>query len=84
MVDNVEGAGNGETMPNCTKNDYLVKETQNERMAAMKIAKEIMRKLELDMNAILQELFSRDDADWYSPGDVLDLDFLHSMIQHAV
>jgi hypothetical protein len=84
MVNDVEGAGNGETTPDCTKNDYLVKETQNERMAAMKIAKAIMKKLKLDMNAILQELSSRNDADWYGPGEVLDLDFLHSMIQHAV
>jgi hypothetical protein len=84
MVDGVDGAGNGEAMPDYAKSDYLVKETQNERLAAMSIARAIMKKLKLNKDAILQELSKRDDADWYSPGEVLDLDFLHSMIKHSV
>jgi hypothetical protein len=84
MVDNVKGAGSGEAMPKFSKSDYLVKETQNERMAAMEIAKEIMKNLKMDRAAILRELSNRNDIDWYSPGEVINLDFLRSMIRHAV
>jgi hypothetical protein len=83
MVDSVKGVGNSEDTPEYAQTDYLVKETQNERAAAMKIAKAIMKKLKLNVEAILQELSRRDDADWYSPGEVMDLGFLHSMVNHA-
>jgi hypothetical protein len=83
MVDGVDGAGNGEAMPDYAKSDYLVKETQNEHLAAMKIARAIMKQLRLNKVAILQELLNRGDADWYSLGEVLDLDFLHSMIEQT-
>jgi hypothetical protein len=84
MVDNVKGAGSGEAMPRLSKTDYLVKEMQNERMAVMEIAKEIMKNLKMDKSAILRELSNRNDMDWYSPGEVINLDFLRSMIWHAV
>jgi hypothetical protein len=84
MVDNVKGARSGEAMSRFSKTDYLVKETQNEWMAAMEIAKEIMKNLKMDKAAILRELSNRNDINWYSPDEVINLDFLRSMIQHAV
>ena len=84
MVDNTKGAGSSEAMPKFSKTDYLVKETQNERMAAMEIAKEIMKNLKMDKVAILQELSKGSNIDLYSPGEVINLSFLRSMIRHAV
>ena len=84
MVDNTKGAGSSEAMPKFSKTDYLVKETQNEWMAAMEIAKEIMKNLKMDKVTILQELSNRSNIDLYSPGEVIDLSFLGSMIWHAV
>jgi hypothetical protein len=44
--------------------DYLHKETMSERVAAMEIAKYIMKKEKLILLAIEQELSTRSDKDW--------------------
>lgn len=71
-------------MPLFNTNDSLVKETMNERQAALKIAGAIMDKLKTNVTLITKELGELDQKNRYGPGEVLDLDFLHDMIEHAI
>jgi DNA repair protein RadC len=84
MIYNIRGTGTGTSMPSFSHNDLLVKETMNERQAALKIANTIMKKFKTNLTLIKKELEELDQTDCYGPGAVLDLDFLHDMIEHAI
>ena len=57
---------------------------QNEAVAAGKIAAKIMDKYKLDLNMIKKELQFVRVNNCYAPGEVMDLDFLSTMVKHAV
>jgi len=76
MVYKVKGAGSGKDIPTLTPSDYLKRETQNEREAAMVIIDEIMKKYKLSWKDVEEELSTRSDGDWNGPGEVMDLEFL--------
>lgn len=83
MVYKVKGAGKGEDIPKLVASDYLNRETQNEREAAMVIIDAIKKEKKIGWKAIERELSSRTDSEWNSPGEVLDLDFLHIYSRHV-
>jgi len=84
MVHNVRDAGVGTSMPSFNRNDSLVKETMNERQAALKIAESIMKKYKTNLQSIKKELCELNQTNCYGPGELLDLDFLHNMVEHAI
>jgi hypothetical protein len=77
MVYKVQGAGNGEDIPKLVALDYLKRETQNEREAAMVIIEAIKNEYQISWKDIEKELSTRKDGNWNSPGDVMSLEFLH-------
>ena len=77
MVYKVKGAGNSKDIPNLTSSDYFKRETQNEWEAAMNIIEKIRKRYKLSWKGIERELSVRLDGDWNSPGEVMDLEFLH-------
>lgn len=83
MVSKVKGAGNSEDIPNLSVGDYLRKETQNEKAAAMLIVKTILQHLHLSMAKVEKELRSRAEKDWDSPGEEINLQFLKAHKHHA-
>lgn len=83
MVSKVKGAGNSVDIPNLDAGDYLKRETQNEKAAAMVIVKGILKQLNLSMAKVEKELSSRPDSNWDSPGEEIDLKFLEDFIHHT-
>lgn len=83
MVSKVKGAGNSVDIPNLDAGDYLKRETQNEKAAAMIIVKGILKQFGMSMAKVEKELSSRPDNDWNSPGDEIDLKFLEDFIRHT-
>lgn len=82
MISKVKNAGNTTDIPTLLVSDYLRKETQNEREAAMKIATAILQRLELNRKGLEAELSKRPDGNWNSPGEQLDLMFLKVYKNH--
>lgn len=78
------GAGVTEGLPNFKDTDFIVKETQNERLAAMKIIDVIMEEMGMDWFKVNVELKRAKNADWFNPGEAVPLDFLHYHIKHTV
>jgi hypothetical protein len=76
MVRDVKGVGNTRDIPTIKTTDYLMKETHNERAAAMNIVDKIKLSFQLDWDGISTELKTRPAQGWNSPGDPLDLHFL--------
>jgi len=82
MVTKVKHAGNTNDIPSLKPEDQLKKETQNERLAAMKIVSAIQHQLGLAPKDIEAELLHRPDGDWNSPGEPIDLMFLQKYKKH--
>jgi hypothetical protein len=78
------GAGVTEGLPHFKDTDFIVKETQNERLAAMKIIDVIMKEMGLGWFKVNEELERAKNADWFDPGEAVQLDFLRDHIKHAV
>lgn len=83
MVTKVKHAGNTNDIPSLKQEDQLKKETQNERLAAMKIVSAIQHQLRLAPENIEAELSCRPDGDWNSPGEQIDLIFLQKYKKHC-
>lgn len=82
MVTKVKHAGNTNDIPSLKPEDQLRRETQNERLAAMKIVSAIQRQLHLTPKDIEAELSRRPDGDWNGPGEQIDLTFLQKYKNH--
>jgi hypothetical protein len=83
MVYKCKGAGKGDGIPQLSSSDYLLKETQNECKAAMRIVNAIKEGYRLLWGDIEKELSTRADGDWDAPGNPIDLVFLREYINHA-
>ena len=66
-----------------TNTDYLLRETTNERVAALKIVERILKEYTLSLEDVIEEIKQVDIDNPYSPGEVLNLDFLKGMKYHA-
>jgi hypothetical protein len=84
MVSKVKSAGNASDIPKLHLNDYLKRETQNERAAAMKIVNAICERLSMSMEDVDRELSKRADGNWNHPGEPLNLKFLRVHRNHNV
>jgi hypothetical protein len=82
MVSKVKHAGNTDDIPSLKPDDQLRKETQNERLAAMKIVSAIQHHLNINPKEIEAELSHRPDGDWNGPGEQIDLLFLQRYKNH--
>ena len=82
MVTKVKHAGNMNDIPPLKPEDQLKKETQNERLAVMKIVSAIQHHLHLGPKDIKVELSHRPDGNWNSPGEQIDLMFLQKYRKH--
>jgi hypothetical protein len=76
LVKDAKWSEDGNGFPVLKVNDYLYKETNNEREVAMVIVQRIVDKEELTWKSIDQELSERQYADWYDPGRVIDISYL--------
>jgi hypothetical protein len=83
MVHECQGIGLGENLPQVTKQDYLYRETMNERKAAMVIVDKIRVTFKLSWNKVKAELDTRPESGWYDPGEAVELEFLRGMAIHA-
>jgi hypothetical protein len=82
MVSKVKDAGNSDDIPKLQAGDYLRKETQNEKAAAMIIVGVILKQFKMTMKDVQVELSVRDDENWDGPGEPVDLTFLKDLRRH--
>jgi hypothetical protein len=66
----------GNAFPRLGENDYLLKETINEREAAMVIVNRVMDTESLTWEKINNKLTHRLYGNWSDPGRVLDMTYL--------
>ena len=83
MVHDCKGASIGDSIPELVPKDSLRRETQNERLCAMRIVNLIKDGLKVSWSGIEKELSEMPADGWDSPGERVDLSFLRNTVQHA-